>query len=331
MAAALAVLAVMAAVGIGLASSAIFRPPAPTPIRVSVSSTPAPTPSPTPYDEAALFRGPISGGCATAAGVWLITDGGGLLRYDGTQWAEVDGTLRSLTRAACTQTAAYAVGHVGALLISDEGTRSIKSTDLTIQDLWGVSPVADGAWIVGSRGMIIGVDDGGDVYPFPTSEELDLFDVVAFTLNSAWAVGDRGISYRLDSRGWTPVGTAQTNALRAVAGTTPANVIAVGDAGTILTFAGGAWLPARSGVDVALRDVIVDPAVWIAGDAGTLLTTSGVASAPFRKIDLGTDCNLVSLFVRGGDIWVVGKGIIGGGVWRLRSSDGTVIQHFGRC
>jgi hypothetical protein len=330
-AAALAVLAVMAAVGIGLASSAIFRPASPTPIRVSVSSTPAPTPSATPYDEAALFRGPISGGCATATGVWVITDGGGLLRYDGTQWAQVDSTLRSLTRAACTQTAAYAVGHVGALLISDEATRSIKTTDVTIQDLWGISPVTDGAWVVGSHGMIIGVDDGGDAYPFPTSENIDLFDVVAFTLNSAWAVGDRGITYRLDARGWTPIGTGQTNALRSVAGTTPANVIAVGDAGTVMTFVGGAWLPAKSGVDVTLRDVIVDPAVWIAGDAGTLLTSSGAASAPFRKIDLGTDCNLVSLFARSGEIWVVGKSMIGGGVWRLRAADGTVIKHYGGC
>lgn len=328
-AAALAVLAVMAAIGVGLASSALFRP-SPTPIRVSVSSTPAPTPSPTPYDEAALFRMPVSGGCSTTAGVWVISDGGGLLRYDGTQWAQVDGTLRSLTRASCTTTALYAVGHVGALMISDETTRSIKATDLTIQDLWGVSPVTDGAWIVGSRGMILGVDDSGGVYPFPTSEEIDLFDVVAFSLSSAWAVGDRGITYRLDSRGWTPVGSAQTNALRAVAGTTPANVLAVGDAGTIVTFTNGAWLPAKSGVDVTLHDVIVAPAIWIAGDRGTLLTSSGVASAPFRKIDLGTDCDLVTVFARGTEIWVVGKSLINGGVWRMRA-DGTVIQHFGGC
>ena len=116
-----------------------------------------------------------------------------------------------------------------------------------------------------------------------------------------------------------------------VAATAPGNVVAVGDAGTILTFTGGGWLAAKSGVDVTLRDVIVDPGVWVAGDKGTLLTGSGVASAPFRKIDLGTTCDLVSLFPRGNDIWVVGKGAIGGGVWRVRAADGVVVQHFGGC
>ncbi len=79
-AAAIAVLAVLAAIGVGLASGRVFAP-SPTPNRVNVTFTPAPTPSPTPYDEAALFREPVSGGCATQTSVWVITNGGGLLRY----------------------------------------------------------------------------------------------------------------------------------------------------------------------------------------------------------------------------------------------------------
>ena len=98
-----------------------------------------------------------------------------------------------------------------------------------------------------------------------------------------------------------------------------------------MTFAGGGWASAKSGVDVTLRDVIVDPSLWIAGDRGTLLTTSGVPAAPFRKIDLGTQCDLVALFSRGNEIWVVGRGIIGGAVWRVRATDGVVVQHFGGC
>src|SRR5206468_7601167 len=139
------------------------------------------------------------------------------------------------------------------------------------EDLWGVSPMSGGAYVVGGRGAIYGLDDSGGVFPLQPVDE-DLFDVVAFSAQSAWAVGAHGITYRLDQRGWSPVGSGQGNALRAIAGTTPANVVAVGDAGTIVTFAGG-WLTAPSGVDVTLRDVIVAPAVWIAGDRGTLLTT----------------------------------------------------------
>ena len=331
-AAAIAVLAVLAAVGLGLASSRFFQKPAPTPVRVSVTFTPAPTPSPTPYDEAALFREPISGGCATASAVWLVTNGGGLLRYDGTGWAEVDGTLRSLTRVACSADTAYGVGLVGALLVSQESTHQIRALDIGLDNLWGISPMTSGAYIVGGRGAIFGLSDSGEVFPFPPADGgEDLFDVVAFSLQSAWAVGDRGVTYRLDSRGWNPVGSGQLNALRSVAATTPANAIAVGDGGTIVTFADGSWAAAKSGVTVALRDVIVQPQVWIAGDQGTLLTASGVASAPFRKIDLGTSCDLVSLFARGNDVWVVGKGLIGGAVWRVRASDGIVTQHFGGC
>src|SRR5207247_9356350 len=66
----------------------------------------------------------------------LVTNGGGLLRYDGGTWQQVDGTLRSLTNVACSPDAAYAVGLLGAILIGDEQTRQIRSTDVTTQDLF---------------------------------------------------------------------------------------------------------------------------------------------------------------------------------------------------
>lgn len=337
-AAIIAMLVVVGAVTLGLAWGRRLAP-APTPARANLTFTPAPTPSPTPYDEAAVFRGqPLSGGCATANGVWVITNGGGLLRFDGTRWAQVDGTLRSLTRAACSADTAYAVGLVGALLIAEEQTQQIRSIDISLDDLYGIATLPAGALIVGSRGAVY-VLDNGDVQPYAQGLEADLFGVAAFGLRSAWAVGARGITYRLDQRGWTQIASGQEKALRAVAGTTPASVVAVGDAGTIVTFTGGAWLRAASGVDVTLRAVIAAPGVWIAGDAGTLLTDGGVPSAPFRRVDIGTTCDLVALFTAGQnipnaqnvqDIWVVGRGPSGGGVWRLRA-DGTVAQRFGGC
>jgi len=323
---ALGVLLVLAAIGLGLASGRIARP-SPTSARVSVTFTPTPTPSAAPYDEAALFRQPISGGCATSGGVWVVTNGGGLLRYDGTQWALIDATLRSLTSVACSQTTAYAVGLLGAVLVADEQTRQIRSTDITTEDLFGVSPLGNGALLVGTAGSVF-ILDSGDIQPFARGIDEDLFDVVAFSQQSAWAVGDAGITYRLDQRGWNPVGSGQLSSLRAIAGATAANVIAVGDAGTIVTYASG-WQIARSGVNVTLRDVIVDPGVWIVGDAGTVLTTSGVPSAPFRVVDIGTKCDLVSVFARSGDVWIVGRGATVGGVWRLHG--GAVAQHFGGC
>jgi hypothetical protein len=330
-AAIIAVLAVLAAVGVGLASSRLFAP-SPTPVRVNVTVTPTPSPIPTPYDEAALFRGqPLSGGCATTSGVWVVTNGGGLLRLGPTGWVQVDGTLRSLVRAACSSDRAYGIGFLGALLVGDEQTHQIYSSDIIqTEDLFGISIIPEGAVIVGSRGSVFLVETNGYPTQGPPVTVDDLFGVVAFNLQSAWVVGDHGLAYRLDQRGWTALASGQGNALRAIAGTTPVNVVAVGDAGTVVTYANGAWRSANSGVDVALRDVIVAPGLWIAGDGGTLLTTSGVPSTPFRRVDIGTTCDLVSLFAAGGDIWVVGRGASGGGVWRLRP-DGTVAQHFGGC
>ncbi len=318
------VLAVLAAVGGGLALGRLARP-SPTPVRVIVTATPTATPARTPLDETALFKQPLAAGCATAEAVWIVTNGGGLLRYDGA-WAQVDDTLRSLTAVACLEHVAVAVGLVGSFVVMDDVKREIRANELTINDLFGVSVVGDGALMVGSFGSVY-ILAGGDVQPYATGIEDDLRDVVAFTQRSAWAVGAGGVAYRLDQRGWGALPSGQANTLRAVAGRSAATVIAVGDAGTVATW-DGAWRTVASGVATTLRDVIVDPVVWIAGDAGTLLR--GGTGGPFERIDLRTACDLLSLFTRQGAVWVVGSGPGGGGVWRL-DADGTVAQRWGGC
>jgi hypothetical protein len=325
----LAVLAVLAAVGIGLGGGSVFRP-SPTPRFVSVSSTPGPSPSPSPLDEKTLFAQPLSAGCATASSVWLVTNGGGLLRYDGAEWAQVDSTLRSLTNVTCSKDAVYAVGLIGTVVVVDEQARQIHATDLTTQDLYGVSTLPDGALMVGSNGSVF-VLDNGDFQVFAKGIDETLYDVVAFTLDSAWAVGEAGITYRLDARGWNPVGSGQSKALRAIAATSASNVLAVGDAGSAASWANGRWNPVPSGVDVDLHDVIVQPGLWIAGDHGTLLSDVAAGSPPtLHRVDLRTDCDLVSLFTRGNEIWVVGRSGLSGGVWALRP-DGSLIRKWGNC
>ena len=128
-AAALGVLAVLAAVGVGLGLGRLVRP-SPTPVRVSITFAPAPTASRGPVDEATLFRQPISSGCSTRDSIWVVTNGGGVMRYDGVQWSLVDSTLRSLVRVSCSSDAAYAVGPLGAVVVGDEPTRDRKSTRL---------------------------------------------------------------------------------------------------------------------------------------------------------------------------------------------------------
>ncbi|MEK7862295.1 MAG: hypothetical protein AAB295_03420, partial [Chloroflexota bacterium] len=303
-AAAIAALAVLAAIGAGLAVARIARP-APAPIHVTVTPTPTVTPVPTPVDEATLFRQPLSAGCATAQSVWITTNGGALLRYDGSTWSTPDTTLRSLTNVACTATQVYAVGLVGTFVVIDEATRQIQSTAITIDDLFGVAPVGDGALMVGSAGAVF-ILAGGNIQPYAAGVTEDLRDVVAFSERSAWAVGRSGITYRLDQRGWSSVGSGQAQDLHAIAALTASVAIAVGDAGTVVGYDAG-WRSFTSEVDVRLRDVIVDPALWIVGDAGTLLTR-GATVGSFRRVDIGTSCDLVSVFTFGParDLWVVG-------------------------
>jgi hypothetical protein len=322
----IAVLVVILAVGGGLAIARVTPHPSPPPTRVSVTFAPTATPSPSPIDEATLFKQPVSAGCATPSSVVIVTNGGGLLRYDGSQWSLIDPTLRSLLNVTCSPTAAYAVGRVGSIVIVDETRKQIVSTDFDIDDLYGVSALSDGALMVGERGTVH-ILAGGDIQPYAAGIDEDLRDIVAFGQTSAWAVGQAGITYRLDQRGWNPVGSGQTNTLNAVAATVPANPVAVGDGGTIVRYDGG-WQTVKSPVTARLLDVIVEPALWIAGAQGTLLTGT---LADLRAVDLHTTCDLVSVFPQGADIWVVGSTrLTGGGAWRLRA-DGSVAQHWGGC
>ena len=52
------------------------------------------------------------------------------------------------------------------------------------------------------------------------------------------------------------------------------------------------------------------PGLFIVGDGGTLLTTAASPDAPLRKIDLRTECDLVSVFSRGPDVFVVGDMVV---------------------
>ncbi|MGH2490366.1 MAG: hypothetical protein ACRDF9_02555 [Candidatus Limnocylindria bacterium] len=326
----IAVLLVVAAIGAGLAIGTVARP-SPTP-RPTPTIAP-PTPTPVPTTDPQVFRQQLSGGCATEQGMWVVTNGGGLLRYDGKDWTQVDGTLRTLTHASCDEGTLYAVGPVGAVLILDDRARSINSFDVTLADLRGVAAMPQGAMTVGSNGTVM-LLSGGQWQPYASGIEEGLNAVAVFELLSAWVVGDQGVSYRLESVGWRPVPTGVTASLRAVSATTPQSVVAVGDGGTIIVF-DGTWKPVESGVTANLHAIArLGSVEWIVGDAGTvlILDAAGGAAPGVRaptKFDLGTTCDLRGVFVNGPDIWVIGSTGVRGGVWRIR--DGKVGERWGGC
>ena len=328
----IAVLLVVASIGAGLAIGTIARPgPTPTP----APTIAAPTRTPVPTTDPQVFRQQLSSGCATGQGIWVVSDGGALLRYDGEHWTQVDSTLRTLTHASCDEQTLYAVGPVGAVLILDDRARSISSFDVTLAHLRGISAMPQGAMASGTEGTVM-LLSGGTWHQYASGIEEDLNAIVAFDLNSAWAVGSQGASYRLEPAGWRPVATGVTVTLRAVSSSGPQSALAAGDAGTLLVF-DGTWTAIESGVTSNLRSIArFGTAEWIAGDAGTLLKLDAVGgdhtaprTAPPTEVDLGTTCDLRGVFVSGQDLWVIGSTGSRAGVWRIRGD--RVAERWGEC
>jgi hypothetical protein len=330
----IAVLLVVAAIGAGLAIGTVARP-SPTPRPTPVRTVAVPTPTPVPTTDPQVFRQSLTGACATGQGLWVVTNGGGLLRYDGEHWTQIDSTLRTLSQASCDEGTLYAVGPVGAMLIVNDRLRQITSFDVTLADLIGVAAMPEGAMAVGTAGTVMFLS-GGSWQEYARGLEEDLYGIVAFGPQSAWVVGSRGASYRLEAAGWRPVPTGVAVTLRAVSATGPQSAVAAGDAGTVLVF-DGTWKPVETAVTTNLRAIAhIGSMEWIVGDAGTVLILDAAGGdhtqpgiRPAKKFDLGTTCDLRSVFVNGQDVWIVGSTGSVGGVWRIRG--GSVAERWGGC
>lgn len=334
----IAVLLVIAAVGGGLAIGTVARPRA-TPRVATPAPTVAPTPTPLPTTDPAVFRQTLSSGCATEQGLWVVANGGGLVRYDGKDWTKVDGTLRTLTHASCDAGTLYAVGPVGAVLILDDRARQINAFDVTVEDLRGVAAMPQGAMVVGTQGTVL-LLLGGTWQPYASGIEEDLNALIVFGLQSGWAVGSQGISYRLEVAGWRAVKTGVDVTLRAIAGPSAQTAVAVGDGGTILALSGLTWSKVESGSEASLRAVaLVGSVAWTVGDDGVVLTVEGALVIPgtqippkptvVQRVDIGTTCTLTSVFARDQDVWIIGSHGGASAVWRLRN--GKVVERWGEC
>jgi hypothetical protein len=334
----IAVLLVVAAIGAGLAIGTIARP-SPTPRPTPVPTTAVPTRTPVPTTDPQVFRQQLSSGCATDQGIWVVSSGGGILRYDGQDWAQIDSTLRTLTHTSCDDRTLYAVGPVGAVLILDDRQRSINSFDVTLADLRGVAAMPQGAMTSGTEGTVM-LLSGGTWHVYASGIDEDLNGLLVFGLESAWAVGSQGISYRLETAGWRPIQTGVDVTLRAIAGANMLSAVAVGDAGTIVALSGVTWSKVESGTEERLRAVtVLASTAWVVGDNGVVLTVDGALRTPgspipekptvVERVDIGTTCALTSVFSSGQDVWIVGSSGGNGGVWRIR--DKKVAERWGEC
>src|SRR4030081_1286013 len=106
------------AIGAGGAAGNVTRPtptPAPTPV-----PTPVATPTPEPDTGPLVFQQPLAAGCASDDATWVVSDGGGIGRFDGRRWQLIDSTLRSLVAAACSPDSVFAIGSFGRVVTIDD-------------------------------------------------------------------------------------------------------------------------------------------------------------------------------------------------------------------
>jgi len=305
---------VVIAIGAGAAIGVVTRP-APS---VEPSATPVPTVTAVPDTGPLVFKQPLTAGCATDDAVWVVSDGGGIGRFDRQlgRWQLVDSTLRSLVAAACGPDTVMAVGAFGRVVSIDELAKSIRADDIGLFNAYAVWLLPDGALVVGSDGSVQRQSSGG----------WDLYGVVAFAGSSAWTVGAAGATYRLESAGWKQFATGTTASLRTIAAASPTEAIAAGDDGVLLRFDGN-WRPLESGTTHELRaSARVGPITYVVGDGGTALAVEGNAVRPIANIT--TTCALRSVFVHGNEVWFVGSEGTLAGVWR-QTPDRT--DRWGTC
>src|SRR5207248_940478 len=143
---------VVIAIGAGAAAGVVTRP---TP-SVEPSATPVPTATPMPDTGPLVFKQPLTAGCATDDAVWVVSDGGGIGRFDRLlqRWELVDSTLRSLVAAACSPDTVIAVGAFGRVVTIDDLGKTIRADDIGSFNAYAVSVVPDGALVVGSEGNV---------------------------------------------------------------------------------------------------------------------------------------------------------------------------------
>ncbi len=314
---------VVIAIGAGAAFGVVTRP---TP-SVEPAATPVPTVTPVPDTGPLVFKQPLTAGCATEDAVWVVSDGGGIGRFDrlSQRWELIDSTLRSLVAAACGPDTVVAVGAFGRVVTIDDLMKSIRADDIGLFNAYAVSLLPDGALVVGSDGSVQRQTAGGwDQYAGGIAE--DLYGVVGFAGSSAWTVGAAGVTYRLESVGWKQYETGTTSSLRTIAAVSPTEAIAAGDDGVLLRF-DGRWHPLESGVKQELRaSARVGPITYVVGDSGTALAVEGNTVRPIANII--TTCALRGVFVRGSEVWFVGSEGTLAGVWR---KSGDRIDRWGTC
>ncbi len=205
-----------------------------------------------------------------------VGDGGRVLRFDGGSWfaERLDESVTLLAAATSADSGMLAVGERGSIYARGNLLDAIEQRDPAALgasfetetdgghwrqlnsgvtgDLHGAA-LSDGlGFIVGARGIVLRLEDGG-VEQIDSPVFRDLNSVSLYDRENGLAVGDRGTVLRWDGSEWSEMQGAITRNIRSVTMTAPDRAVAVGTHGDIMILEDDVWTRVRSGYDRHFR------------------------------------------------------------------------------
>ncbi len=209
--------------------------------------------------------------------LWVLGDRTFKLSDNGYE-ASDDGTMRALYGGHATSASSgFACGTSGTIVQRKEGAFVPMESGTTnwLRAVWGASETS--AWVVGDKGLVLGLLNGSSWQKTTSGVVVDLYSVWGTALDNAWTVGDNGTALHWDGTTWNTSETGSTAGLRSVWGSAENDVWASGTLGTILHWNGQAWSVSLTGDGYSLNAIWGKAAndVYAVGSRGTVLHYDG--------------------------------------------------------
>lgn len=240
-------------------------------------------------------------------------------RFDGNSWTEMTSPTTQRLRAVwgTSATSVYAVGQ-GGTIIHYNGTAWSTMTAPTTANLVGISGVSESLiFAVGEDGSILRYD-GANWTTVASPATSYLTGIWMANASLGYAVGGDGL-LKFNGSTWAIDGSfGGPSPSRAIWGSSPSNIVVVGDGGSMRRFDGTSWSTVTQRTGTSLTTLTGAGSTSFAFGDGVAVQQSGATSsllfsAPGLTSVWGVDPN--TAFAVGGDgaIWRYGNG-----AWQLQ-------------
>ena len=247
--------------------------------------------------------------------VWVAGEGGALMHWDGSAWAEASSGTQSALRAVSGTSSkdVWAAGLDGVLLHFDgtswsatqkTGAPWSPATGANERPIYSLFATPNKLWTGGSG---VRSFDGTSWTEPHHGTHLPTMAVWGPDAQNLWAVGLQGTVYRWEGHHWARAGGDMGPNFFGVWGSAANDIWIVGSAGAIVHWGGETPVSVASGTTNDLHAVRGFAAndVWAAGDQGTILHWQGSAWASSPS---PSPLGLLALWgASAKDIWAVGE------------------------